>query len=70
VELDSVGFSFDAVAVRPVSLDDPGTGSLSPSAEALFDDLVDGFGEGVGESVRGKSPPGWEPGGGSRDSCV
>jgi hypothetical protein len=68
--LDSVGFSFDAVAVGPVSFDYPGAGSLSPWAEALFDDLGDGFGEGVGESVRGKSPPGWEPGGGSRGSCV
>ena len=58
VELDSVGFSFDAVAVRPVSLDHPGTCSLSPWAEAFLGDLVDGFGECVGESVRGKSPPG------------
>ena len=54
--MDSVGFSFDAVTVRPVSFDHPGTGSLSSWAEAFFDDLVDGFSEGVGESVRGKSP--------------
>ncbi len=58
VELDPVGFSFDAVTVRPVSLDDPGTCSVSPWAEAFFDDLVEGFGECVGESVRGKNPPG------------
>jgi hypothetical protein len=70
VELDSVGCSFDAVTVRAVSLDYPGTCSLSPWAEALFEDLVEGFGECVGESVRGKSRPGWEPGGGSRGSCV
>ena len=70
VEFDSVGFSFDAVTVRAVSLDDPGACSLSPWAEALCDDLGEGFGECVAESVRGKSPPGWEPGGGSRDSCV
>ena len=57
MELDSVGFSFDAVTVRPVSFDHPGTGSLSSWAEAFFDDLVDGFSEGVGESVRGKSSP-------------
>jgi hypothetical protein len=43
---------------------------LSPWAEALCDDLVEGFGERVAESVRGKSPPGWEPDGGSRGSCV
>ena len=51
VELDSVGFSFDAVTVRTVSLDHPGTCLLSPGAEALCDDLVEGFGECVGESV-------------------
>jgi len=56
--LDSIDFPFDAVTVRPVSLDHPGAGSLSPWTEALCDDLIDGFGEGVGESVRGKSPPG------------
>jgi len=44
--------------VRTVSLDHPGTCSLSPWAEALCDDLVEGFGDCVGESVRGKSPPG------------
>ena len=43
---------------------------MSPWAEALCDDLVEAFVECVGESVRGKSPPGWEPGGGSRGSCV
>lgn len=58
MELNSIGFSFDAVTVRAVSLDHPGTCSLSPWAEALYDDLVEGFGECVGESVRGKSPPG------------
>ena len=56
--MDAVGCSFDAVTVRPVSLDDPGTCSVSPWAEAFFDDLVEGFGECVGESVRGKNPPG------------
>ena len=35
---------------------------MSPWAEAVCDDLVEGFGECVGESVRGKSRPGWEPG--------
>ncbi len=70
MELNSIGFSFDAVTVRAVSLDHPGTCSLSPWAEALYDDLVEGFGECVGESVRGKSRPGWESGGGSRGSCV
>src|SRR5690242_21838438 len=60
VELDSVGWSFDAVAVRPVSFDDPGTCPVPSWSEAFFGDLVDGFGERVGESVRGKSPPGWE----------
>jgi hypothetical protein len=70
VELDSVGFSFDAVTVGAVSLDDPGACSLPARAESLCDDLVDGFDECVGESVRGKSQPGWEPGGGSRGSCV
>ena len=70
VELDLVGRSFDAVAVRPVSLDDPGTCPVPPWAEAFLGDLVDGFGERVGESVRGKSPPGWEPGGGLRGSFL
>jgi hypothetical protein len=70
VELDSVGFSFDAVAVRAVSLDDPRACSLSARAKSLCDDLVVGFDECIGESVRGKSPPGWEPGDGSRGSCV
>ena len=49
----------------------PGLGGtvLGPAwAEAFFGDLVDGFGERVGESVRGKSPPGWELGGGLRGS--
>jgi hypothetical protein len=68
VELDSVGWSFDAVAVRPVSFDDPGTCPVPSWSEAFFGDLVDGFGERVGESVRGKSPPGWEFGGGLRGS--
>ena len=68
VELDVVGCPFDAVAVRPVSPDDPGTCPVPSWAEAFFGDLVDGFGERVGESVRGKSPPGWEPGGGLRGS--
>jgi hypothetical protein len=58
VELDSVGCSFDAVTVCPVSLDHPGTCPVSPWTEAFLGDLVDGFGECVGESVRGKSPPG------------
>jgi hypothetical protein len=58
VELDLVGISFDAVAVRPVSLDDPRACSVSSWAEPFFDDLVDCFGECVGESVRGKNPPG------------
>jgi hypothetical protein len=58
VKLDLVGFSFDAVTVRPVSFDHPGACSLSPWAEAFFDDLADGFGECVGESVRGKNLPG------------
>ena len=70
VELDLVGRSFDAVAVRPVSLDHPGTCPVSSWTEAFLGDLVDGFGECVGESVRGKSPPGWGPGGGSRGSFV
>ena len=43
---------------------------MSPWAEALCDDLVEAFVECVGESVRGKSPPGWEPGGGSRGSFL
>ena len=68
VKLDFVGCPFDAVAVRPVSFDDPGTCPVPPWAEAFLGDLVDGFGECVAESVRGKSPPGWEPGGGSRGS--
>ena len=51
MELDTIGFSFDAVTVRAVSLDHPGACSLSPWAEALCDDLVEGFGECVGESV-------------------
>jgi hypothetical protein len=58
VELVSVGCSFDAVAVCPVSFDGAGAGSLSAWAEAFLGDLVDGFGERVGESVRGKNPPG------------
>ena len=70
VELDLVGFSFDAVAVGAVPLDDPGTCSVSSRAEAFFDDFVDGFGECVGESVRRKKPPGSGPGGRSRGSCV
>ena len=68
VKLDFVGCPFDAVTVRPVSFDDPGTCPVPPWAEAFLGDLVDGFGECVAESVRGKSPPGWEPGGGSRGS--
>ena len=68
VKLDFVGCPFDAVAVRSVSFDDPGTCPVPPWAEAFLGDLVDGFGECVAESVRGKSPPGWEPGGGSRGS--
>ena len=68
VKLDFVGCPFDAVAVRSVSFDDPGTCPVPPWAEAFLGDLVDGFGECVTESVRGKSPPGWEPGGGSRGS--
>ena len=68
VKLDFVGCPFDAVAVCPVSFDDPGTCPVPPWAEAFLGDLVDGFGECVAESVRGKSPPGWEPGGGSRGS--
>ena len=70
VELDLVGFSFDAVTVRPVSLDDPWACSIPSRAEAFFDDFVDGFGECVVESIRGKKPPGSGPGGGSRGSCV
>jgi hypothetical protein len=31
---------------------------LSAWAEAFLGDLVDGFGKRVGESVRGKNPPG------------
>jgi hypothetical protein len=58
VELDFIGRPFDAVTVRPVSLDHSGTCPVSPWAEAFLGDLVDGFGECVGESVRGKSPPG------------
>ena len=68
VKLDFVGCPFDAVAVSPVSFDDPGTCPVPPRAEAFLGDLVDGFGECVAESVRGKIPPGWEPGGGSRGS--
>ena len=62
--MDSIGFSFDSVAVGAVSLDDAGTCSVPARTEAFFDDLVDCFGECVGESVRGKNPPGWGPGGG------
>ncbi len=58
MELDPVGFSFDAVTVSPVSLDDPGTCSVSPRPEPFFDDLVDSFSECVSEPVGGKSPPG------------
>src|SRR4029453_3661 len=68
VELDVVGCSLDAVAVRPVSLDDPGTCPVPSWSEAFLGDLVDGFGGRAGESGRGKSPPGWELGGGLRGS--
>jgi hypothetical protein len=56
--LVSIGCSFDAVAVCPVSFYGAGAGSLPAWAEAFLGDLVDGFGECVGESVRGKNPPG------------
>jgi len=38
-----------------VSLDDPGKCSEPPRVEAFFDDLVNGFGECIGESVRGET---------------
>ena len=70
VELASVGFAFDAVVVRAVSLDHSRVGAVPSFGIGSLDDFVDGFGDCGGESVRGKNPPGWEPGGGSRGSCV
>lgn len=55
VEFTSVGYSFDAVAVGVVSLDHPRICSVSSQADALLGDLVDCFGEGGDESVRGKT---------------
>ena len=61
----SVGFAFDAVGVRAVSLDHSRVGAVPSFGIGPVDDFVDGFGDCGGESVRGKNPPGWEPGGAS-----
>jgi len=65
-----VGSAFDAVTVCSVPFDHPGVGAVLPWGVESFDGFFDGFFECHGESFRGKNPPGWGPGGGSRGSCA
>jgi hypothetical protein len=58
VELAVVGGAFEAVAVRTVSFDHSGIGSVPPWGVEAFGDFLNGFGECGGEFVRGKNPPG------------
>jgi hypothetical protein len=62
---ESVFLFFDCVVVVAASLDGAWVGSLSSFARVkAFEDFGDGVGEGLVTMVRGKSPPGWLPGGG------
>lgn len=57
-ELSVVG-SFDASVDAAVAFDYAGVGSVSAGGEATLLYFLNGFAEGVVETVRGKSPPGW-----------